>query len=212
MAVALGTCISVAFLKQQEAEGLAGLITETAVEALWEFPWQSRNDFSLKSPTWGFVFGTKRKTASWSGQAFSCRHYLTHLQLCSTSSLFYSLILWENFKWTDVQTQLHMGLYWCLQGVLHVRSWEMSRLPPYMVAESAAPLKRSLCRAVGRGHGIQEVILLFWNWELPTVPMSLACWSSFGPSQSFLISPHVAISAVVLLIEVTIRLLFLLPW
>lgn len=42
----LGRCCSVAFLKQQKAEGLAVLSTEAAAETLREFPWQSGNDFS----------------------------------------------------------------------------------------------------------------------------------------------------------------------
>lgn len=40
-----GRCCSVAFLKQQNAEGLAVLSTEAAAETLWEFPWQSGNGF-----------------------------------------------------------------------------------------------------------------------------------------------------------------------
>ena len=42
----LGHCCCVAFLKQQKAGGLAVLSTKAAAETLWEFPWQSGNDFS----------------------------------------------------------------------------------------------------------------------------------------------------------------------
>lgn len=41
-----GCRCSVTFLKQQKAEGLVVLSTEAAAETLWEFPWQSGNDFS----------------------------------------------------------------------------------------------------------------------------------------------------------------------
>lgn len=65
----LGRCCSVAFLKQQKAEGLAVLSTEAAAETLREFPWQSGNDFSSGVLLGGLHLEEKEKLqtelASW---------------------------------------------------------------------------------------------------------------------------------------------------